>query len=110
MKCRFTLPCESKIIGLLKERLIFKERQDKTLSFVRQIDFGKDSVIVIDLISAPQGANVMRAPRPSKRHVASADSYHLEDFCLTDNSIEMRETREKCADVLKITTLYEVNL
>lgn len=99
-----------KIIGLLKERMIFKEKKTSNISFVRQINFGKGSVTVSDLINMPQGAKIMRAPRSSKRHVASADSYHFEDFNLVGNRILMRETREHCGDVLKITTTYEVNI
>jgi len=40
-----------------------------------------DSVIVTDAISGLKGGEkIVKAPRFSKRHVASADSFHCEDI------------------------------
>ena len=68
------------IIGQLKKRLIFKERNSKH-PFQRRITLMADRIIVSDVIcNVPRNAIVERAPRASKRHVASADSFHFEDL------------------------------
>lgn len=97
-----------KIIGLLKEQMIFKEKPNRKYSFVRQINLENQSVIVNDFIGLPSGAKLIRAPRSSKRHVASADSFHSEDLCLVDDRIDIHEQREWCGEILKITTVYGV--
>ena len=95
-----------KIIGMLKEKMIFKEKQNKKYSYVRQINFGTHSVTVNDFIGLSQDAKVSRASRSSKRHVASADSCHPEDLCLVDEMIEIREKSEFVGEFMKITTVY----
>jgi hypothetical protein len=82
-----------RIIGILKETMIFKSRKSKRVPFRRRIEFASLGVFVTDEISVPQSAVPERAPRSSKRHVASADSFHPEDLVLVDPSIRRTEER-----------------
>ncbi len=70
------------IIGRLKGILIFR-KADSPCRFTRRVEFGGEGLVVRDEITGlPAGAEVLRAPRASKRHVASADSFHAEDAAL----------------------------
>ncbi len=95
-----------KLISLLKEKMIFREKGRSKLSFSREISFAKSSIVVKDTIDTPHGATVTRAPRSSKRHVASADSFHSEDLLLRSNSISQSETVTTAKDQTVITTTY----
>ncbi len=71
-----------RLIGPLKNLLIFKKGATG-LAFERVVTPGRDSIVVEDRIcGVPGGARVVPAPRSSKRHVASADSYHAGDLDL----------------------------
>ncbi len=70
------------IIGFLKNVLIFKKRRSR-IFFTRQVSFSGRTLQMDDCLQhLPRDARVIRATRSSKRHVASADSYHPEDFHL----------------------------
>lgn len=99
-----------RIIALLKEKLIFKAKSGPVYAYQRVIVFGKNSVRVVDRIEMPQGAEAMRAPRASKRHVASADSFHAEDFSLADTQVTVGEERSWDDGVLTITTEYKLDM
>jgi len=72
----------NKIISKLKNQLIFKAKKSRFL-FNRSIEFNEDSVMINDSIGGVKKEDhIVMAPRSSKRHVASADSYHMEDFVL----------------------------
>jgi len=72
----------NKIITKLKNQLIFKAKKSQFL-FYRSIEFNDDSIVIKDSINGiKKDHRIEMAPRSSKRHVASADSYHLEDFVL----------------------------
>jgi hypothetical protein len=69
-----------KIISILKDLLIFR-KSDPRYSFIRKVQVMPDSVIITDAISGLKGGEkIVKAPRFSKRHVASADSFHREDI------------------------------
>ena len=70
-----------KIIAMLKEKLIFKKSGKSQYAFKREIEFTSDSVVIRDEFSIPSGCTPRPARRASQRHVASADSFHFEDFC-----------------------------
>jgi hypothetical protein len=94
-----------KIIGFLKRRLIFK-KNNNAIPFRRIIEFKNDSVLVRDEITnLPSGANVKRAPRSSKRHVASADSWHTEDASL-NKDIRFTETLSQNDNSFSAVTEY----
>ena len=68
------------IISRLKARLIFKRRKSP-YRLERYLRISDDSIEAHDKVIGPNGAmEASKAPRMSKRHVASADSYHHEDF------------------------------
>ena len=69
-----------KLIKVLKRLVIFKKPQ-QTLHFIRRVHMENDTVVIHDRITGISVSDVVvRAPRTSKRHVASADSYHPEDL------------------------------
>lgn len=68
------------IISFLKEKLIFKKSGKSPYPFRREIEFAADRVIVRDEFRFPPGGTPKPARRASQRHVASADSFHFEDF------------------------------
>lgn len=69
-----------RVIAPLKDMLIFKRRMAGP-AFERTITFSDAAITIVDRISGVSDAqNIRAAPRSSKRHVASADSFHAEDF------------------------------
>jgi len=79
-----------RIIRLLKKTLIFKD-SSSTLRFERDVSVADGIVLVRDRITGIIGTDwIMRAPRSSKRHVASADSFHPEDLGIL-NGVERTE-------------------
>lgn len=69
-----------RLIDRLKARMIFKA-EVSSIRFRREIREISGSIEIYDqLENLPVGAEVKVAPRISKRHVASADSHHPEDF------------------------------
>ncbi len=68
------------IIAFLKEKLIFKKSGKSPYQFKREIEFTREEVIVLDEFQIPPGTTPKPARRASQRHVASADSFHFEDF------------------------------
>lgn len=83
------------IISLLKNQLIFKNKKSR-YNFERIIMIQEGMVSVSDSISNLSGSEeIEEAPRFSKRHVASADSYHHEDHQLSNGFKAKRETEIK---------------
>ena len=98
-----------RIISLLKEKMIFKEKQAVGPSYVRSITFNPDGIEVVDVIGVNDSSALYRAPRSSKRHVASADSYHKEDVALCATGICVEETRASGEGCIEIKTQYRRN-
>jgi hypothetical protein len=96
-----------RLIGPLKNLLIFKKGAEGC-PFERVVTFGRDSVVVEDRITGvSDGMTVVQAPRSSKRHVASADSFHAEDFEL--GCEVRRDVVSKLVDgVFSAKTVYTV--
>ena len=67
------------IIKSLKNKFIFKKIFHH-LPFSREIKIFDDKIIIKDRIKIYQSGKLTRAPRSSKRHVSSSDSFHPEDF------------------------------
>ena len=75
-----SLVAGSRLIGLLKKKLIFEKPQSQ-IGYQRTVEWNHDTIRVVDTFTnLPAGAKFLPAPRSSKRHVASADSFHNEDF------------------------------
>ena len=90
------------IIKFLKKRLIFKKGFINS-RFFRNIKIYEDKIIVKDKIKNNNYGIISRAPRSSKRHVSSADSFHEEDFVykkLYSNKKNISDTEKE------ITTQY----
>lgn len=85
-----------RLISLLKRRLIFQTRLSR-VRFKRRITIEGSRVVVVDRLSGlPPGADVSYSPRASKRHVSSANSYHIEDLTLAEGF--RRESRAERRD------------
>ncbi len=100
-----------KLIKLLKEVFIFK-KDDSGPSFHRIISLTADGDIVIrdEMELTSPSAQVKRAPRSSKRHVASADSYHREDMGLLTGTLRTETTeRTQKGIIVKTTYHFESN-
>ena len=94
-----------RLIAVLKRLVIFKKPQSR-YHFSRRISIEGDTVLVSDRITGIQhGDQIRRAPRSSKRHVASADSYHPEDF-ITLRGVERSEVIERADDTFACVTRY----
>ncbi len=95
-----------RIIPALKRLLIFKN-QTSPYPFERVVTVEPRRIIVRDKIgSLPSGAVVIPAPRSSKRHVSSADSYHREDLRLADDAC-CRRTQGIVQGVFTAETSYD---
>lgn len=97
-----------RLITFLKKKLIFK-KQPRTIGFSREIFVkGEDDLIeVIDTFkNLPAYCTLKRAPRASKRHVASADSFHYEDLSLSSCLIQEKKAVVDGSTI--ITTTYRV--
>jgi hypothetical protein len=93
------------LIGWLKQRLIFKA-SDKHLPFRRIIRRSGQAVEVEDWIGNILPSDVIQpAPRASIRHVASADTWHPEDFTLLQN-VERISKQNQSKDGRFIRTRY----
>lgn len=93
------------IIGRLKSRLIFR-RPRSPYHFKRIIKITDQAVVISDtIIGLSDLSQLQRASRPSKRHVASADSFHREDLNLL-HGFTRDETVTTTGDTIKIETAY----
>jgi hypothetical protein len=94
-----------KIINFLKNKLIFKQSKNE-IFFERIIKINENNLTINDtLTGVPTNATIERAPRSSKRHVASADSWHNQDACL-NSGISFSEHRKKENETFFSTTTY----
>jgi hypothetical protein len=83
-----------RLIALLKRALIFK-RGGSGLGFEREVRADAEGVEIVDRIAGLTPTDrVLRAPRASKRHVASADSYHRQDLAVP----QLEESRTALPD------------
>ena len=98
------------LIRLLKNVLIFKKSKSP-YTFERKIFIEGGTVRIEDRISGLTGnETILPAPRASKRHVASADSFHVEDVSLVAARFSVeRETRTTKDTFTIITTICDTN-
>ena len=89
-----SLSLGKEIIALLKEKLIFKKSGRSPYQFKREIEFAADRVVVRDEFQLPPGSTPKPARRASQRHVASADSFHWEDFRNDEPGCRIRMTEQ----------------
>jgi hypothetical protein len=94
-----------RLIGLLKRVLIFKRDGDGP-RLHRRIERRDGVLVVADQITGLRpGDELLRAPRASKRHVASADSAHGEDLSLTRGFV-MDQEGTQGPDAASFVTRY----
>ena len=88
--------------SLLNPALTFKHG-GTGLGFTRRISWNGDGVAIEDRITGLRPTDrLVRAPRASKRHVASADSFHMEDLALERGFV--REEERSGVDEVRIVT------
>lgn len=93
-----------RLIALLKRLLIFK-RGGAAIALERTITRTSDGVEIVDRLSGVLSTDrIVRAPRASKRHVASADSYHIEDLALLGSARLTEERIARPGEQLEIRT------
>ncbi len=93
------------VTGLLKNILIFKKAKSP-YGFERTVSFEGVAVRIEDRITGLTGSEtVLPAPRASKRHVASADSFHPEDTTLVRGVAISRATHAEAGEFSAITVL-----
>jgi hypothetical protein len=91
------------IIDYLKSQFIFKKKKSNIM-FIREITFEDNSITIVDGIeNVPNNMILKKAPRSSKRHVSSSDSFHPEDFSLW-RSVTIDESRQEKDNAFQITT------
>ena len=92
------------LVGILKNVMIFKKAKSP-YTFTRTIEETEHGIIIHDTITGLTGSETITpAPRASKRHVASADSYHTEDFDL-QTTFTIDRSSKKEGDTFTCTTL-----
>lgn len=97
-----------RLTALLKRVLIFK-RSTAGPSFTRRIERRADGLVVTDLVRDLRGGDkLLRAPRASKRHVASADSFHPQDL-REERGFARSEERTQVADGMRIVTIFSAS-
>ena len=96
-----------RIIEWLKRLMIFKTYDSSQFPFRRTIRFEVEQVVVLDEFSAPDKADIRRASRSSKRHVASADNFNKEDLACTTTSILCKENRWRDGQSYRLLTVYK---
>lgn len=95
-----------RLISILKKLVIFKKPL-QTHHFTRTITWENEILIITDKITGlSKKDTITRAPRTSKRHVASADSYHPEDLTLL-TGIERHETIERQDGVFRCESRFQ---
>jgi hypothetical protein len=94
-----------RLTALLKRVLIFK-RSTAGPTFSRRIERDGDGLVITDLIAGMQATDeLVRAPRASKRHVASADSFHPQDLA-EERGFSRTEERAETPNGLRIVTRF----
>lgn len=94
-----------RLTALLKRVLIFK-RGGGGPRLSRRISRRSGEVLIVDRLTGLTSSDrLIRAPRASKRHVASADSFHRQDLATLSGS-RMKEVRREVDGGLEIETRY----
>ena len=97
-----------KIIKLLKDLLIFR-KSDQRFEFKRSIKIQHGKIVITDVISGLKGnEKFVKAPRFSKRHVASADSFHLEDMAMV-KGYEYNTRSQVSGRIFEATTIVNLD-
>lgn len=94
-----------RLTALLKRVLIFK-RGGAGLHLRRTVRWSRDEVVIEDRLTGLRPGDILiRAPRASKRHVASADSFHRQDLTLLAGYLRQEDRREADGACVIVTTL-----
>lgn len=93
-----------RLTAMLKRILIFKRGGGVNLHFHRRISRRGGGIEIVDRINGlTDSDHLHRAPRASKRHVASADSFHAQDLALV-REFTTEEERLQDGTTLVVTT------
>lgn len=93
------------LMAWLKTIFIFKRRQSP-LRFERQVFWGTQRIVVRDEIHGLTASmEILPAPRASKRHVSSADSFHHEDLALA-RGVKVERAVRREGHTFRAETVY----
>jgi len=96
-----------RLTALLKRVLIFKRTQEGP-ALTRRIERSDHGLMITDLVRGLRpGDDLRRAPRASKRHVASADSFHAQDLNEA-RGLTRQEERSQVSEGVRIVTRLTV--
>jgi hypothetical protein len=94
-----------RLTALLKQVLIFKQGGGGP-RLNRSVSRRERELVIVDRITGLTPSDrLVRAPRASKRHVASADSFHRQDLA-TLSGYRMEEERREMDGSVEIETRY----
>jgi hypothetical protein len=94
-----------RLIPILKSILILKKRKSE-IGFRRKILVNNNVITIYDhILGVSSNSKIIRAPRSSKRHVASADGFHYEDLSMGHGE-NIEEVRENRSNSIMIKTSY----
>lgn len=98
-----------RLISILKRLVIFKKPQ-QSIRFFRTVSWEGETLVIRDTITGvTENDTITRAPRQSKRHVASADSFHPEDLAMMTGCTR-EEKIERTGRVFRCDHRYRSNL
>ena len=97
----FVVVSELKAKGCIVKKGLFNSR------FYRNIKIYEDKIIVKDKIKDKNHGKLTRAPRTSKRHVSSSDSFHKEDFIYKNFYSDQKNTSDTEKEIITKYLLIE---
>jgi hypothetical protein len=101
----FAWVLREKLIPLLKRVLIFQPQRRDGIAFQRVVRIDEGGVSIKDAIEGVKSEEVIESPRQNLRHVASADSFSIEEW--SDSLAEVE--RYFSGDWLIIRSLWRSN-
>jgi len=84
-----------KLSNLLKEKMIFSKQFLKAPKFQRKIEIFDETLNIKDEFFSTFDIDLIESPRQNTRHVASADSYHIEESNYLFNEKELFKIKSK---------------
>ena len=95
-----------RLIPLLKRAMIFRSSEAGP-EFTRRIEWSAEELRVIDRFPPRAGVTVSPSPRQNLRHVASAESFHVEDATASAMEQALKSSEEKVPRSLEAEASFE---
>ncbi|NBD17367.1 MAG: hypothetical protein GVY04_14870 [Cyanobacteria bacterium] len=101
----FAWVLRERLIPLLKRALIFQPQGGNGASFKRVVKIDEEGILIEDAIKGVKSEEIMVSPRQNLRHVASADSFSIEEWLDSIPEVE----RSVSGDELIIRSRWQSN-